>query len=103
MMGGGVGIASGYLTLISLTEIAGLWYPVSAVVAGIVQCIVTFFIQKFWTFQNRDTASVRRQMIQYGTMAAIFTATAPLLMYAQVTWLGLWYVYAQTVNVCLFS
>src|SRR3989344_271287 len=66
---GGLSVVTYYSLLWGLTEFAGVWYIVSAVVAFVGYYFVNFLSQKYWTFKNNDRDALNRQLIQYTLMA----------------------------------
>jgi putative flippase GtrA len=103
LLGGGAGVLAYYAVLYGLTEWCGVWYIASAGVAWVVNWTLNFTIQKFWTFRNRDRATVRRQLLCYFLMALGFLVTATTALYALVEWGGLHYLVAQVLIMTVTS
>ena len=96
-LGGGAGVIVYYATLTLLTEIFGIWYIASAVVAWVLNYCVNFTIQKFWTFRNMDRQKARHQLVLYFAMSVGFLVIGTPLLYALVEWGGLPYLGAQVL------
>ena len=63
-----VGIAAlstSVFILYLLTDILRLWYIVSAILAFPVAFLVSFFLQKFWTFNDQSSQKLGQQMTIY--------------------------------------
>ncbi|OGG53699.1 hypothetical protein A2851_02325 [Candidatus Kaiserbacteria bacterium RIFCSPHIGHO2_01_FULL_53_29] len=52
-------------TLYILTEFFHIWYLYASVVAVCVAMVVSFTLQKFWTFRDRRTEHIHRQAVRY--------------------------------------
>ena len=94
LVGGGVGVFAYYLTIYTLTEFAGVWYVISAIVAFVLNYAINFILQKFWTFKNKDTKNVSRQLTLYFGMALGFLVTNTALLYVFVEYVHLGYLVA---------
>ncbi|PIT88747.1 MAG: hypothetical protein COU29_00670 [Candidatus Magasanikbacteria bacterium CG10_big_fil_rev_8_21_14_0_10_36_32] len=94
---GGLGVLLYYLVLYGLTDLIGVCYIISAVIASIANLILSFILQKFWTFENKNRKNVRRQMIIYTTMWILFLAANLLLLYVMVEYAHFWYLAAQAI------
>ncbi|KKU57459.1 MAG: hypothetical protein UX81_C0035G0001, partial [Parcubacteria group bacterium GW2011_GWA2_47_12] len=99
LIAGGTSTAIDLGILYVLTEFAGWWYLVSATAAFIVAFFVSFILQKFYTFNNRDTSrkAVAMQGAFYFTLALTNLGINTILMYALVEWAGVWYFLAQII------
>ncbi|MDP3986133.1 MAG: GtrA family protein [Candidatus Veblenbacteria bacterium] len=69
LVSGGVGVLLYYAVLYLLTELCHVWYVASAVVASLVNYGANFILQKFWTFQNKNTKPLGRQLVLYFSLA----------------------------------
>ncbi|MBX4205481.1 MAG: GtrA family protein [Candidatus Doudnabacteria bacterium] len=94
---GGLGVLLYYLILYILTDLFGVWYMASAVIASIVNWTSNFVLQKLWTFQNRDKTNLHRQAGAYLSMAIGLFLANLLLLYVLVEYLRLWYMGAQVI------
>ncbi len=105
IVAGSSGAATDLLILFILVDVVHLWYLASAVIAFIVSWFVSFGMQKFWTFQDKDhSAEVLK------SQAALFLAVAlgnlglnTALMYVFVDILNLWYLLAQVAAALLIA
>lgn len=94
---GAAGVITYYAALYGLTEYLGVWYVASAVIGFVFNTGLNFTLQKFWTFQNKDTGLVRRQIVPYVAMTASFLVGNALLLYLMVQYLHMWYIGAQMI------
>ncbi len=81
--------------LYGLTEWATLHYLFSAMLAFIAAFFISFFLQKFWTFQDHSVERVHAQAVLYFVIAVANLGLNTLLMYLFVEYLHLWYLAAQ--------
>lgn len=94
---GGIGVSLYYLTLYTLTEFAGVWYLISAVIASILNFSSNFVFQKFWTFKNKRLRTIPDQALQYAVMTAAFFVLNIGLLYVLVESFQIWYLAAQVI------
>src|SRR3989344_8729110 len=81
---GAAGVIAYYGALYGLTEYFGVWYVTSAVVGFILNTGLNFTLQKFWTFQNKETQMVGRQLVLYVAKIVSFLVGNAVLLYLMV-------------------
>jgi putative flippase GtrA len=92
----GATVAVVNLTTLSLfTELLGVWYLTSSILAYIVSFFVNFFLQKFWTFQDHEKHRTTFKMWVFFLNSLVNLILNALLMYTLVEVYSLWYVLAQ--------
>ncbi|TSC81809.1 MAG: dolichol-phosphate mannosyltransferase [Parcubacteria group bacterium Gr01-1014_20] len=100
---GSFGIFLYYLILYLLTDVMGLWYMFSAVVASIVNYVSNFVLQKFWTFENKSRENILGQAGRYAIMfGGLFVANLTLL-YVLVEYAHIHYFVAQVMITTLLT
>jgi len=77
------------------TDILEIWYLISASLAFIIAFFVSFFLQKFWTFRDRDKEIMYKQMGLYLVVAIVNLLINAALMYIFVDGFKIWYMLAQ--------
>lgn len=65
VISGGMATATNLLFLFILTDFIGVWYVVSAVFSYLVSFIVSFSMQKYWTFKDNSSDRIGSQAIWY--------------------------------------
>jgi len=100
---GAAGVIGYYIALYSLTEYFGVWYVASAVIGFILNTGLNFTLQKFWTFQNKETHMVGRQLVQYVAMFVSFLVGNTVFLYLMVEYLHMWYIGAQMILTMVIS
>lgn len=58
LISGGSAAVVDLSVLFLLVEIFNMWYVVSVVIAFLVALLVSFTLQKYWTFKNMDTKKI---------------------------------------------
>lgn len=94
---GVIGISTNLLVLYLLTDMTGLWYVFSATLAYIVGYVVTFTLQKYWTFKDMSYARIPRQATSYLIIAIGAFVVDLIALYVLVDILGFWYLGSQVV------
>jgi len=97
LISGGTAAATNLSILYVLTEFFGVWYLFSSVIAVSFAWVVSFTLQKFWTFENRSLERVHVQAPLHLTvsLASIVVNTAALFVFVE--YLHVWYFTAQVV------
>ncbi len=90
-----------YISLYGLTEYLGVWYIASSLVGFFLATGLTFALQKFWTFENREIGTTGRQSVQYFILKVLLHAINTAGLYAMVELLGMWYILAQVILAAL--
>jgi len=102
-IGGGMGLGVYYVALYVLTEFANLWYPISAIIGSIFNYGISFLFQKYWTFKNKDSAMIPKQVTFYFLMSVSLTFANSILLYLLVEYANLKYLIAQVIITVILS
>lgn len=97
LIAGGTSAVTNLALLYVLTSVLDVWYIYSALIATSVALIVSFTLQKLWTFQNYGTERVHVQFPMHAALAGLNIVINAILLYVLVEWFGLWYLFAQVV------
>src|SRR3989338_4767276 len=81
LFAGGTAAAVNLMLLYVLTDIIGVWYLTSSVVAFIASFITSFVLQKFWTFRDPGLGRIKKQFAIYIVLGAINFFSGPALLY----------------------
>ncbi|HVB19801.1 MAG TPA: GtrA family protein [Candidatus Paceibacterota bacterium] len=95
IVSGGVATVTNLVVLYTLTDFFRVYYLVSSVFAFIVSVIVSFSMQKFWTFEDTSRDALHMQFAFYSLVILANLVLNTFLVYAFVEWLSLWYLIAQ--------
>lgn len=95
VISGGITALTELVFLYLFTQILGIWYIFSLLLAFIISFIVSFSLQKFWTFGDTATHRIHIQASTYLFVALINLALNAALLYLLVQFTGLWYIYSQ--------
>lgn len=100
---GAAGVIAYYVALYGLTEYLGVWYVISAVIGFALNAGLNFILQKFWTFRDKKTHMIRRQLTLYTFMTCSFLIGNALFLYLMVEYLHIWYIGAQVIITIVIS
>ena len=98
LISGGISATTNFATLYILTEFFDVWYLLSSVIALVLSLIVSFLLQKFWTFQNYSLERVHIQVPLHATLALCNLVFNTIALYVLVEWFGVWYMFGQVIN-----
>src|SRR3990167_4623308 len=95
--GAGVpGVLLYYIVYVSLTRLTDQWYVAATVVASIASWGLTFLLQKYWAFRNKESEWLMRQIINYAGKVLFFIfILGPGLIYLLVEYAELRDLWAQ--------
>src|SRR3989344_2050603 len=97
ILSGGTGACVNIGLLYTLTEYGHWHYLASAVVAFIAAFVVSFTLQKFWTFTDRRTQGMHHQAALYLGVACINLLINTALLYVLVEFFHVWYILAEVL------
>ncbi len=100
---GGIGAAVNVGILFLLTHVAHVWYLCSSIIAFVIAVCVSFVMQKYWTFQNKETHTIHVQASWFTLLALVNLGLNTLLMYTCVDGLGFHYIVGQIITSLLIA
>lgn len=103
IVSGGTAAIVHFSLLYILTEFFGIWYLVSSGIAFLIAFLVSFAMQKYWTFRSMETGKIKRQLPQHLAIAVFNLFLNLALVFAFVEFLGLWYMLAQVITTILIA
>jgi dolichol-phosphate mannosyltransferase len=89
--------------LFIFTDVFHIWYLLSAVIAFLFAFFTSFFMQKFWTFQDSATERIHQQIALYFIVAIANLILNTALMYVFVEFIRLHYMLSQVVVALLIA
>jgi len=92
---GSITSLSVFLLLYSLVQILNIWYLTASIVSFYFGIIVSFIMQKFFTFRNHSIKRIHLQFSFFIIFNIFMLGLNTLLMYAFVDLLGFWYLSSQ--------
>ena len=92
LFSGGISLGTDLALLYLFTDIFGIWYLTSAVMAFILAFGVSFTLQKFWTFGDHSREDMRMQMGVYFLVAVVNLGLNTFLVYTFVELTSLHYI-----------
>ncbi|MFA5744859.1 MAG: GtrA family protein [Candidatus Paceibacterota bacterium] len=103
IISGGTATLTNIGLLFVFVQFLQMHYLVASTIAFILSFLVSFTLQKFWTFNNREAARTHIQLAFYLTITLCNLALNTLLVYVMVSKLGLWYLLAQIIAGALIA
>ncbi len=82
-----------------LVEVLHVWYLIASVSGYLASFFVNFFMQKYWTFRNKDTQVVHVQMGLFFANSLLNLALNAAFMYGLVDVLGVHHIPAYILVV----
>ncbi len=95
LISGGMAAISNIGALFLLVQFGNFHYLSASILAYLFGIVVSFTLQKFWTFQDKPTHDLHAQFARYMLVVLCNLLLNTSLMYLLVSQLGLWYILAQ--------
>ncbi|MCX6739556.1 MAG: GtrA family protein [Candidatus Parcubacteria bacterium] len=103
LISGGSSAGANLAILYLLTEYAGIHYLQSEIFGFVFGFFITFFLQKFWTFQNMDKKKLPKQMIFTMALAGINFFLNLFFLYALTDLFHFWYFMSEVVIISVLA
>lgn len=103
LIAGGFAFVVNIVALYVLTDILHIYYLVSTVAAFLISFLVSFTLQKFWTFKDASKDNVHLQLQLYLAMQVANLGLNTGLMYVFVEYLHIWYILSQVIITTVLS
>jgi putative flippase GtrA len=100
---GGMGAFTQIFFLYFFTEIVGLWYLISAIIAFCISVVVSFSLQKSLTFNHETSRKAHTQIVLYCMNALMNVCINTLILYFLVDILHAYYLLAQLISSLLIA
>ena len=97
VLAGVFAFAINLVALYFFTDIVGIYYLISTILAFLISFSVSFTLQKFWTFQDNSRDHLHIQLPLYLGMQLTNITLNAALMFVFVEDLHVWYLYSQAV------
>jgi putative flippase GtrA len=95
ILAGGFATASNLAVLFISVYYFQIWYLTSAIIAFCCAVVISYLLQKFWTFKNYSTQDMHKQFLTFFIFALAMLILNTLLMYVFVELIGFYYLLAQ--------
>ena len=103
LVAGFTGAGTNIGLLYILTDIVGIWYLYSSALSFAAAVVVSFVLQKFWTFNDKEVAKVHRQFFRFLGVALFGIIINTACMFLLVDVFSLWYILAQIITGALIA
>jgi glycosyltransferase involved in cell wall biosynthesis/putative flippase GtrA len=94
------GLTSAIVNILSLfifTDIIGIWYLYSSILAFLLSLIISFTLQKFIVFRNSETNKMHHQFLKFFVAAVLGITSNTVLVFICVEVFGVWYILSQII------
>lgn len=95
LISGGTAATSNLTTLFFLVQFGHMHYLPASILAFAISVVVSFTMQKFWTFQDTPLHDVHTQFARYLAIVLMNLLLNTSLVYLLVEKAGVWYLIAQ--------
>lgn len=92
---GGLATAVNLATVYALTEWLSIYYLLSSAAAFGLGLLISFVLQKFWTFEDHSRQLIHRQALSFSLTALAGLSLNATLVYSLVHYFGQHYLLAQ--------
>ena len=79
------------------TDLVGVWYLYSSIIAFLLALIVSFVLQKFVVFKDQNIVKIHHQFSRFFIAAVFGVLTNTILVYLCTDVLGIWYILSQII------
>lgn len=97
IISGGTAAVVDLSLLYLFTDIFGIWYIISAIIAFMFAFLVSFSLQKYWTFKDHSAENIRVQVTKYFLVTSTNLGLNTLGIFLFVHYGNLHYILAQIV------
>jgi putative flippase GtrA len=95
LLSGGIAAATNLGALYILTDFFGLYYIISGIISFLVALLVSFTLQKKWTFEDHTTHLTHQKFALFASVALLNLLANTLLLYTFAEIFRLHYLLAQ--------
>lgn len=85
------------------TDVVGIWYLYSSIISFGIAVFISFTLQKFWTFKDKETNAIHHQFIKYFILAILGLLINSIMMYLMVDMAQVWYLLAQIITSAIIA
>ncbi len=103
LFSGGMAVLTNVGLLFLLVHVFGIYYLSSSIIAFTVAIFVSFTLQKFFTFNDRNRSKIRQQATFYFGFQIFNLGVNTLFMYIEVDLLHIQYLVAQMLIVIVMT
>ena len=98
IIAGGIATASNILILFVCVHYLHLWYLVGAAISFCSAVVISYLLQKFWTFKDYSKENMHKQFLNFFVYNLVMLGVNTLLMYFFVDIIKIWYILAQAIS-----
>lgn len=99
LISGGIAACVNLITLYMFTERFHFWYIYSSWVAFVITFVVSFSLQRFWTFRGNQHRALNAQLLMYFVMAIVNIILNTGILYILSEFFHLYYLISQAISI----
>jgi len=103
IISGGTAAVVDLFLLYAFTDWLGIWYLLSAILAFLVAFMVSFAMQKYWTFKDRSNENIHGQAAKYFAVTATNLGLNTLGIFLLVDYVHVHYMLSQILVSALIA
>jgi putative flippase GtrA len=103
LIAGGTAAASHLAIFFVLVQFGHLYYLHASIVGFVMAIVVSFAMQKFWTFRDTPLHDVHMQFSRYAAVVFTNLLLNTMLVYLFVEKIGMWYLPAQIIATIIIA
>lgn len=103
IISGIIALLANLLTLFILVHVFNKWYLTSAIISFMVGLVISYLMQKFFTFENKTIKRIPIQFLFFSIFNLMMLGLNTILMYLGVDLLNFYYLFSQIITTFLIS
>ena len=100
---GSIGAFSNFTLFYALTYGLKVWYVFASIISFSIALIISFILQKFWVFNNREIGKIHSQFLSYLVIGSINLVCNTGIVYLLVEFLDFPKLFAQIIAALLVA
>jgi len=97
------GVFIGFCVLFTLTNFFGIWYIFSSLAGEIANYFISFYVHKFWTFQDKERERTKRELAWYFLVIVSYFLVNTSLMYLLTDIIRIQYLWSKLILIPILS
>lgn len=103
LIAGGTAAASNLILFFVLVQFGNIYYLYASITSFVFSMVVSFTLQKFWTFRDSVVHDVPQQFARYAFVLSLSLMLNVVLLYSLVETLAIWTFFAQAIAVVVIA
>jgi len=100
---GGIGAVINLSILYFLTDVVGIYYILSSIIAFLISLVVSYTLQRKWTFKHKNISYTHEKFIIFTIIAIINLGANTILLYTFTDIVGIHYIISQIFSMGIIA